>query len=262
MKKKVALKTESLGADDIKNPDIKELSSWISDQRRTSCDLITYKIEALLKSQNNIDSPCTGGIFYRKRIEESIDGLKCGFLRSEPAPLKEDLIYDANRASKIRKRAHMALPSPMSLGIEDVYYKDHEEFLSSLCDIYSKIMREQRDAGISGHVIIADRFSRFELEELSKYRTSFFSPSANASILSLILEYRQNIVIYPNKIPVLTEIMNEYEVKSLTVVDGKKNDFKELMNHFDPENIISGGFEKPGNPDYWKKISEFSEFEL
>jgi hypothetical protein len=78
----------------------------------------------------------------------------------------------------------------------------------------------------------------------------------------LILEYRQNIVIYPNKIPVLTEIMNEYEVKSLTVVDGKKNDFKELMNHFDPENIISGGFEKPGNPDYWKKISEFSEFEL
>jgi hypothetical protein len=56
--------------------------------------------------------------------------------------------------------------------------------------------------------------------------------------------------------------MNEYEVKSLTVVDGTENDFKGLMDYFDHENIISGGFEKPGNPDYWKKISEFSKFEL
>ena len=148
MKKKVALKTESLGAEDIKNPDVKELSSWIAGQRRTSCDLVTYKTEALLKSQKNIDRPCTGGIYYRRRIEESIDGLKCGFLRSEPALLKEDLIYDAERVSKIRKGTRIALPSPTSLGIEDVYHKDHEEFLSSLCDIYSKIMREQRDAGI------------------------------------------------------------------------------------------------------------------
>ncbi|UUX92799.1 hypothetical protein [Methanoplanus endosymbiosus] len=262
MKKKVALKTESFGAEDIKNPDIKELSAWISGQRRVSCDLITYKTETLLKSQKNIDRPCTGGVFYRKRIEESIDGLKGGFLKSEPDLSKEDLIYDARRVAKIRKRARVALPSPLSLGIEDVYYGDHEEFVSSLCEIYSKLMREQRDAGVLSHIIIADRFSPVELEELSKSKTSFFSPLANASVLSLILDYRQDIAIYPNKIPVIKEIMNRYEVNSLTVIDGEKSHFKELMNYFDPENVISGGFEKPGNPDYWKKISEFSELEL
>jgi len=262
MKKKVTLKTKSFGAEDIKNPDIQELSEWVSVQRRVSCDLTTYKTETLLKSQKNIGSPCTGGIYYRTRIKESIDGLKDGFLRCEPGLLREDLIYDAGRVAKIRKRASVALPSPSSLGIEDVYYGDYEEFISSLCGIYSKLMRDQRDAGVMGHIIISDRFSPVELEELSKYRTFFFSPSGNASVLSSILEYRQDIAVYPNKIPVLKEIMAEYEVNSLTVVDGVKSDFNGLMDYFDPENVISGGFERPDGYDYWKKISEVSELEL
>jgi hypothetical protein len=258
MKRRNDLLLRSLGSEYTTDPDSKILIKWIAEQTGSRCDLVSYNIETSLLAQKNVDVPCTGGIYNSKRLYESIGGLKTGALCSEPYPVLEDMSLDAQRVRKIRKGCYMGLPAPSSLGISDYYFNDHRDFISALCEVYGKLMREQRDHGIKGHILISERFSGIELEELSGPKNFFFSPSGGSKVISSILEFQQQIAIFPEKLDILFEVMPEYEVKSVTVVDPGENDYERLLSEFDPGSISTGGYCRGCETDYWDRLKERS----
>lgn len=258
MKRRIDLILRSLGSEYMPDPDINVLAKWITGQKRSRCDLISYKLEKSLMAQEGIDIPCSGGLFYSKRLYESIGGLRSGGLGSEPYPVAFDMSDDAERLRKIRKGCYMALPAPSSLEISDYYFNDYTDFISALCEVYSRLMREQRDRGIKGHILISDRFSGIELEELSGPKTFFFSPSAGSKVMSSILEVQGRIAVFPDRLDVLFELMSEYEIKSVTIIDPEENDYDRLLSEFDPDSIFSGGYCRGCDKDYWDRLKERS----
>lgn len=258
MKRRNDLPLRSLGSEYLADPGSGVLVKWIAGQNGSRCDLISYKIEKSLLAQKKVDIPCTGGVYYSKRLYESIGGLKADALCSEPYPVLEDMSLDAQRVRKIRKGCYLALPAPSSLGISDYYFNDHQDFISALCEVYGKLMREQRDRGVKGHILISDRFSGIELEELSDPKIFFFSPSGGSKVISSILEFQQQIAVFPEKIDILFEVMPEYEVNSITVIDPVENDYEKLLSEFDPGSISTGGYCRGCETDYWDRLKERS----
>ena len=258
MKRRYDLILRSLGSEYMSEPDSKDLAKWISGQRGSRCDLVSYNIERSLLAQKKADIPCTGGVYYSARVSESIGGIKSGCLCSEPYPVLDDISLDAQRVRKLRKGCYMALPAPSSLGIQDYYLNDHADFISALCEVYRKMMREQRDRGIKGHIVVSDRFSEVELEELSDPKSFFFSPSGGSKAISSILEYQQDIAVFPEKLDILFEIMPEYEINSVTVVDPGESDYERVLSEFDPDSFLSGGYCRGCGMDYWDNLKEKS----
>ncbi len=258
MKRRIDLILRSLGSEKIRDPGIKELAGWIAGQKGSCGDLISYKIEKSLVDQKKADIPCTGGMFYSKRMHESIGGLKSGGLGTEPYPVSAEMSHDAERVRKIRKGCYLALPSPSSLGISDYYFNDYSDFISAICEVYRKLMREQRDRGIKGHIIVSDRFSSTELEDLSGSKAFFFSPSGSSKVLSSILEFQNSIAVYPEKLGSLTELMPEYDLRSVTIVDPGEGDLERILSDFDPEAVYSGGYCRDCDKQYWDRLKEGS----
>ncbi|WOF15796.1 hypothetical protein F1737_03350 [Methanoplanus sp. FWC-SCC4] len=257
MKKRQNIDLLSFGADDVKNVEPSKLAQWAKKQIGVSCDLLSYQMECLARVQKGFaDKPCSGGLFYKKRVLESIAGIKSGFLNSEPYPECELMKEDAKRVSRISKGISVAMPPPSGLMIEDSYFNNRGDFIGALSEVYSKMMREQRDAGIKKHVLISDRFDSTELDDLPHNKIFYFSPEGSSSVMKSILSVQDNIAVYSKKIPVLFEILNEYDVKNVIVVDGNISDFDLCMNHFDPDNIFMGGYccKCPGS--YWKDLKE------
>ncbi len=259
MKKRQNLILKSFGAGSITSPSPKKISGWILENKMSRCDLISYKTELQLKEQKGyVDFSCAGGLFYGERIIESFPGIKSGFLRAEPYTDPEFLRLDSVRAAKICKKSYFSFPSPLELKIEDAYFKDRTEFIGSICTEYKKMMRIQRDLGVKSHIIISDRFDETELEELCRERVFFFSPDGGYGVLKTILEYQNSIAVKPEKLPVVFELLKDYEIKSVSVINGCHADFMSCLDHFDSENIISGGFSDDCFNDCWKNLKDES----
>ena len=257
MKRRQNLILKSFGAGNIYNPDPLLLAEWIKEQKRVFCDLVSYKIESQIKNQKTIvDLPCTGGIFYRDRILDSVSGIKSGFLISEPFAVPEYMRQDAERIRKFSKNSMFSLPPPSDLLIDDGFYKNRSDFIGSLCSVYKKLMREQRDFGIKEHILTAERFDATELDELCSERVIFFSPGGGSKVLESLLEYQNIIAVFPEKLPVIFELLNEYEVKKIAVINGTADNFEACLDFFDPDEIFAGGFCDLCEDDYWKILKE------
>lgn len=258
MKRRIDIFLRSLGSEYMCDPDSRALAKWITGQKGSRCDLVSYQLERSLIDQKKTDIPCTGGVYYSKRLYESIGGLKSGGLCAEPFPVMEDMSLDAKRARNIRKGCYMALPAPSFLGISDYYFNDFRDFISALCEVYRKLMREQRDRGIKGHILISDRFSGIELEELSGPKSCFFSPSGGSKLMSSILEFQEEIAVFPDRLDVLFEIMPEYELTSVTIIDPEESDYEKLLSEFDPGSVYAGGYCRRCERAYWDLLKERS----
>ncbi|MBN2733972.1 MAG: hypothetical protein JXQ82_03825 [Methanomicrobiaceae archaeon] len=257
MKKRQNLILKSFGAGDLKNPDPLLLAEWIGGQKKVCCDLISYKIESQVKAQKNVaDVSCSGGIFYRHRIFESLLGIKSGFLIDEPFFESEYIKLDAERVRKISRDTWFSFPPPSGMHIEDNYYKNRSDFIGGMCSVFKKIMREQRDLGIKKHILVADFYDKTELDELSSERVFFFSPKGGSKVLESILEYQNRIAVFPEKLAVVFKILDEYEIKNIAVIDGSPEDFESCLNYFDPEDIFAGGFCNFCEENYWVKLKE------
>ncbi|MBP2132820.1 hypothetical protein J2128_000741 [Methanomicrobium sp. W14] len=257
MKKRQNVLLKSFGAGSLRDPELSALLKWVREEKNTCCDLISYKIESLIKDQKKYaDIPCAGGMFYSSRIMESLFGVKSGFLTSEPYVDTAYFKLDAERVFRQSKGSYFAFPSPSSLPLEDAFYRDRYEFIGFLCDEYQKVMREQRDLGIKGHIVISNHFDAVELEELSKDNVLFFSPDGNSRTYAAVLEYQDSIAVSKNRLRVIFELMNEYDIKNVAVIDGERDDLDLCLSRFDPENICMGGFVSGYGEDYWKKLKE------
>ena len=238
------------------DPNLPVLADWAGRQRGSSCDLLSFKVEHSLRDQAGFDRLAYGGMYYADRMRESIGGIRSGFLREEPWTCTESLRADAARAVRISRKVWAVLPSPLHLLIEDGIYSDREEYESALCGIYRLLMREIRDAGVYGTIIIGEQFSSLERELLSGRRVVLHSLSGTSRSLSGILEVQNSLSLSAKRLPLLPDLMDEYEVRSVSLIDGTEKDFGGLMSYFDPENITAGGFSSGGGKRYWDSVRE------
>jgi len=255
MKKKLNLKVRSFGAE-AGIPEAPELAAWAGRQQKVSCDLLSYQVEHSLLLQKDVDIPCTGGMYYRNRLSESITGIKNGFLREEPGLSGETISEDATRISACRRHAWMALPAPSALRLEDGYFRDSEEFYGALSEVWRRIMREMRDRGVEGHVLISDHFSTIEREELAGRKVFLFSPEGGSDVMAQILETQHHIAVPASRLRHLLMLTDEYDIRGISLLDGSHQDFRAANEYFDPDQIQAGGYCRAGESGYWQKIRE------
>lgn len=255
MKKRQIFPLWSFGAE-VPDPEIQVLSEWVGGRRTYPCDLATYKVEHSLGEQVEVDMPCYGGMYYGMRIISALENVSEGFLRGEPALDYGMILQDAKMSLKIRKHVRLCLPSPLSLGIEDGYYGDFDEFSGELCHLYQKLMRELRDHGIRKCVIIGERFSSIELDELTSGKSFFFSPDSTSRVLSSILEVQDMVAVPVYRLAHLFELVNTYDVRRAALLDAGPMDFERALSTFDAEQLIAGGYSNGAGTDYWNDLKK------
>jgi hypothetical protein len=241
---------------EVPDPTVQELAAWIGKRRGTGGDLTSYLLEESLEPQKDVDLPCPGGRIYRARILETIKGIEGEVLAREPsadtALIEEDARWGASR----RKGLRFSLPAPHLLGIRDGFYHDRGEFCEGLSLMYRQILRAMRDAGAGGHVLIGERVYEEELEHLAGPRTLFFYPDLTAGDLPALLEIQDSAAVPPDLLPRALELLDEYDLRHVTIVDGEKEDLLTLSEHLDPDQISLGGYCRKDCREYWKALTE------
>lgn len=254
MKKRRNLPVWSFGGEEP-DPDLATLASWVGRQKEVACDLLSFKVETSLADQKGLDRLAYGGMFYADRLRDSLGGIRSGFLREEPWIRAETLRDDASRAVAFSRKVWAVLPSPMHLKIEDGVFDEREEYEGALCGMYRLLMREIRDAGVYGTIIIGEQFSAIERELLPGRRVFLHSLSGSSRAVSGILEVQSSLSLPAGRLSVLPDLLDEYEIRSLSVIDGSEKEFSGLLSYFDAENLIAGGYSPAGGKKYWEGVS-------
>lgn len=253
MKRNIQLPAISLGAE-ISAPSLDVLAAWAERQRRIGGDLISFHLEESLKMQAGVDQPAIGGMWYGSRFAECIEGIREGSLIAEAGAIQSPVGEDAGRIVRMRKRVWFAAPAPSALGILDSYYNDDDEFIAALCEVYAGLMREQRDMGAGGHVLITSTPHHDECEALARRKIVFFTPECGISELELLLEYQDTIAVYGRMLEKLIVTITEYEPKRLIIVDPTPEAFSIAREYYDPDGLAAGGYCTSECGTYWKEL--------
>ncbi|MDD1663940.1 MAG: hypothetical protein LUQ32_01160 [Methanomicrobiales archaeon] len=237
-------------------PTVRDLAEWVKERKGVAGDLTTYLLEESLNPQEGVDLPCPGGRIYLSRILESFIGLEDGTLTREPAVDTALVEEDARWGAARSKGLWFSIPAPHLLGIRDKFYHDREEFCEGICTCYKQIMRAMRDSGAGGHVLLGDEVNENDLEHLAGPRTFFFSPDLGEEDLSAILEVQNAVAVPRSLLSIALDILDEYDLRSLSIVDGIQEDFLSAAEYLDPEQISFGGYCKEECGKYWKDLVE------
>ncbi len=203
--------------------------------------------------------PCAGGSFYNARVRQAIFGVEDGIMTGELGSRMEDVVRDAEDLTRIRKGLFLTIPAPSLLGLQDRYYRDPEEAGEALFSVYRSLMRGQRDAGLDGHVIYCDTVHRPELEALARRKVFFFARSLNRKSLSQLLEYQQTVAMKPSLLPLVSDLMGEYEVHRIVLLDPEEQDLRQALQIRDPDQILCGGYCTGRCEEYWKNLVKKAE---
>ena len=253
-------------------PDIAAITTFLQEypQYKKKCfDLISYQIatQILAEKEAGIEQIGSGGLFVKNRVEEAI----C----CEEWQLADPtwLMHDADLICSLSKQARYCFPAPNSLSL--IYKDEEDETYYSLCKQYRTVMREMRDRGIYGHVLIATQVNVTLCEELIGRRSSVLTTrNAKREEIECVLEYQQDISLYDSSI--LESLLDQYSISTVILIDPTENDLTIATEHLDEEKIIIGGYndriwreEKRDNVlekeqihsterDYWNMIKEKS----
>jgi len=259
MVKRHELATRGLGAEPG-IPDVKVLADWIAEHRGRSADITTYRCDQSLAPQieNGIGLACAGGKFTAAHVLESISGIEdcraTGEFHVQAGPLREDAAGTYLR----KKGSWFALPAPHVLGITDLYYHDDEEWADALTGTYRSIMREMRDVGITGHVLLCERTDPVEIAALAQHqRCFFFIPDPCRTDLERMLDRQSQVAVGRSGLGTLINCMDEYDVSRIILVDPDDAAVRLALSHFDPDQVTIGGYctaEDAGA--YWKNLVE------
>jgi hypothetical protein len=229
MVRRVKIPVRSMGSE-VEDPNVETLASWIAIHRGTEADLITYKLEESYRSQQVVEHPAAGGCFYGSRILQALEGCSEGQLREEPAVRSSLLLEDGVYLALHRKGIWGSLPAPQLLEVNDAYFRNPEEFEAALCLCYQEILRTQRDAGMGGHILL----SRDLREE----------------------ELQRDVAISPPHLPMIVDLMEEYEVRRLILLDPKEEDLTTALQYIDREMLMAGGYCTSECSTYWNTLAE------
>lgn len=255
MAKTHTFRTVSLGSEP-EPPDVQSVAEWVGLQRGSDADLASYLLESSLSPQveAGVDTPCAGGIFYNRRIMESLSGIRSGDVTGELGSDPTLLQADARRVLSFHRGTRVGLPAPHILGISDSYYSDEEEVDAALCRQYRLLLRAMRDEGIPGHVILAERAVEIEIEQLAGKKVFFFLKEPDAESLSLLLEYQRSVAVKTDHLAILRDLWEEHEISSLLLLDPGEGDIREILGFLDPDRIQVGGYCSGEGPDYWEGL--------
>ena len=257
MPKIVPLATRALGGEPG-IPDFATLAAWVADHRGTVADLTAYRLDVSLAPELSagIIFPCAGGLFCRDRIRESLAGLNpdrdmvVGDIHVDAGAL----IEDATLLAAQKREVWCALPAPHTLVIRDRYYGDENEWCDAIIAAYRTLMRAMRDAGIGGHVLIGDTVDEREISTLAGKKVFFFAPAPAQTDLVLLMEYQRQVAVSTTMLERAIELANEYEVHHWIIMDPDKEGIQLILSHFDPDQVIAGGYCTDEDDTYWKKL--------
>jgi len=261
MVKRLNLPTRAFGAEP-QVPDRAMLADWIAEHRGRLADINTYRLDQSLAPQlpAGIGTPCAGGRFYAERIRDCIEGITENRATGELHADTPDIIEDAAAIVVQKKDAWCAMPAPHALGILDEYYCDADEWNDAICGIYRTLMRTMRDTGVPGHVLIVEKASNPELVALAGQKAFFFSPKPDRETLAGILEHQQQVAITSKRLETLFDLMNEYTVRKIFLLDPDATAIGLARTHFDPDQIVGAGYCTDECDAYWKGVVERSVY--
>lgn len=259
MGKRLSFPTRSFGSDLLPSDPVM-ISRWISDRRGREGDLTSFLLEQgiLLQTKAGIFLPCGGGMHYRDRWKGAFTGLTGQAITGELGLFHEDIIRDAEDLAHIREDVWMSVPAPHLLAFEDRYYGDGEDAYQAVFTAYKTLMRDQRDAGIRGHVLLCETVHQEDLESLAGKKSFFFPHTLNRKTLGILLEYQQTVALDPEQLPLINDLMGEYEVHSIVLLDPDEQDLRRALLIRDPDQIICGGYCRSSCEEYWKNLVEKS----
>jgi hypothetical protein len=255
MGKQLSFTTRSFGSD-AGPPATSCLAGWVSAHRGREGDLISFHLEQelLYQQEAGVNSPCAGGNFYFERWKKALTGTEgkriIGELGYNPIPL----IRDAEEVTSIVKGAWLTIPAPHLLSLKNNFFSDPDEVFPAVATVYQDMMRSGRDAHLAGHILFCEQILEEEIEALAGKKTFFFSPAMNKKSLSCCLEYQQTVAVKTGMLPILQDLMNEYEVSRIILLDPRDEDLRQALSMRDPDQIACGGY-CPGNcQGYWKDL--------
>jgi len=262
MAKRLKLATRGLGAEPEK-PDVTGLAGWIAEHRGRMADITTYLLDRTMAPQleAGIGMPCAGGKFYADRLLASIDGIADRKAIHELHADTPAIIEDAAGIVVQKRKSWCAVPAPHALLIKDAYYSDADEWSDAICGIYKTILRAMRDMGVAGHVLICDAADDAECAALARQNVFFFQPEPDRAGLEILLEHQHKIAVGNAELPVLLDLMNEYTVRHIILVDPDQPAIDLARSHLDPDQISVGGYCTDGCEQYWKDLVAHAECE-
>jgi hypothetical protein len=255
MLKRQKLATRAFGAEPGV-PDVAALADWIAEHRGTTADITTYQLFRSLAPQlaAGIGHPCAGGKFCAERVRSSLLGVKDGCAADEIAVRTDALIEDAAGIVVQKRNSWCALPAPHVLGLTDGYYNDDEEWSDALTSSYGQLMRAMRDTGIAGHVLICDKADEMEITALAALKVFFFQPDADRKSLECLMEHQHQIALRPKQLKTAFDLMNEYELRRIIIVDPDAEAINLTLSHLDPDQVSAGGYCLDESGEYWKNL--------
>lgn len=255
MTKTYTLPVVSFGSE-VPEPDLVELASWVSENHGREGDIISFMLVQSMRCQGGISSLCAGGLFYTERMISCMTSLSGMEIVAEPAFDPEMLGMDGRLVRSFGREVRLAVPASSMLGLRDSYFDDNDEFSEEISRLILAMMRVQRDAGVSGHVLIADRPGETETEILSSRRVRFYIPDPSGETLATVMEHQRDIAVPASGLSVLFDLMENYEVRSVNVVDAEEKDLLAALEHFDIDEISVGGYCTEDCGDYWPELRE------
>jgi hypothetical protein len=255
MGKRLSFPTRSFGSDGAR-PDRSSLAEWVSRHRGREGDLSSYLLERELSFQQaaGVNIPCAGGRFYFEKWRNFLTGVENGRISGELGYDGAGLLKDTEEVTSLVKGVWMTVPAPHLLGLKTGLSRDPDEATSALHDVYHDMMRSGRDAHLSGHVFFCDQAVGEELESFAGRKVFFFSPAMNRKSLGQFLEYQQSIALIPGMLPVLEELLADYEVSRIILLDPEEEDLRKALSIRDPDQIAVGGYCTGDCEGYWKKV--------
>lgn len=240
---------------EVGTPTVPELAEWLKEKRGVEADLTTYRLDRSLGAQEGVAVPAAGGVFYGERVSGAFLGMEEGVLVGEPGIDPAAVADDARFVVGRRKDAWVALPAPRMLGFRDASIGDEEEFSETIAALYTRLMREMRDQGVQGHVLIADEADAIELEVLAGRKTLFFPRDQRTFDLELLLEYQSDLVLPAAALDRAPDLMERFRVRRLILLDAEGRDLATAAAEFaDTDMLEAGGYCEESCSDYWKDL--------
>ncbi|HNX17116.1 MAG TPA: hypothetical protein PKM50_02175 [Methanoregula sp.] len=255
MAKIVPLESRAFGAEPGV-PDVAALASWVADHRGISADLYSYRLDQSLAPQLSagITYPCAGGLFCNERIRASLSGLSGDIITDEIGVETGVLREDAQLIAALKKGVWCAIPAPHELGLKDRYYHDEDEWNAALSGAYRTIMREMRDAGIGGHIILCAETTEPEISQLARDRVFFFPTDPKKEGLQVLMEHQSRVAAGKKMLDTVFDLANEYDLRQLIVMDPDEESVRFALSHLDPDQIMAGGYCTEACDTYWEKL--------
>jgi hypothetical protein len=243
---------------EVPDPSIEDLAGWVGKRKGIGGDLTSYLLEKSLEPQESVDLPCAGGRICLARVLETLRGIDGEILNAGPSAETALVEEDARWGASRRKGLAFALPAPSLLGIRDGFYHDREEFCEGMATAFRQILRAMRDAGAGGHVLLGEKVHAEELEHLAGPRIFFFYPELSERDLTTLLEYQDAVAVHRDRVEDTLDLLDEYDLRHIFIVDGKQEDLLTALEHLDPDQVSLGGYCSQGEDcgKYWTGLVE------